>query len=222
MADTEHDRERADHAAFSDGAKADMPGTSPPLVIRIAQAIERRRERRIENGEQPRSSDDRRWAFMRFMVLVTETGETYLARVRIVQTPWAAVYLHKLDVPDPGLDLHDHPWWFASLILRGGYDEEVADCREAPGLARIADAVGRPDQCRRGVVRTWKAGSIHTMPLTAAHRISHLHRRPTWTLVLTGRRARSWGFYQPDGFVDHRRYDFAVRRAIDMQEGAGV
>lgn len=172
-----------------------------------------RREPRRENGDVPLDGEAR-WAFMRFMVLVTPEGRTYLGRVRIVQTPWGSVYLHKLEVPDPGLDLHDHPWWFASLILRGGYEEEIADVRHAPSLARIAEAVGQPDVCRRGVTRSWSAGSVHTVGLTSAHRIYNLHRSPTWTLVLTGPRRRSWGFYDGAGFTDHRQYDFAVRRQL--------
>jgi len=39
------------------------------------------------------------------------------------------VYLHCIDTPDPGVDLHDHPWWFGSLVLYGGYTEVRTDIK---------------------------------------------------------------------------------------------
>lgn len=39
-----------------------------------------------------------------------------------------------------------------------------------------------------------------------AHRIYMLDRSPTWTLVLTGRRRREWGFHTAAGWVDWRTY----------------
>lgn len=156
-----------------------------------------------------------RWAFMKRFTLVDEQGDVYLDRLRVVQTPWLSLYLHRLDVPDPGVDLHDHPWPFLSLILRGGYTEEVAETRWAPLYAGIAE---RYPSAERGVSRSWRTGTVHRMALTHCHRIVRLHRSPTWTLILTGRRRQSWGFYQPDGFVDHRQYDFAAsgRRKLDV------
>ncbi len=56
---------------------------------------------------------------------------------------WFGVFLHRMDGPDPGLDFHDHPWSFASLVLRGGYVEERAAAREASHRARMADDAGR-------------------------------------------------------------------------------
>lgn len=106
-------------------------------------------------------------------------------------------YVHNLAGADPGLDLHDHPWPFVTLILRGGYEEEVADIRE-------------PWMTRR---RSWGRFSIHAMPFTVCHRITRV-QPGTWTLVLRGRKSRTWGFY----LIDEARwtpwdlYDYATRR----------
>jgi hypothetical protein len=35
------------------------------------------------------------------------------------------IYLHKFLRDDDDRALHDHPWWFVSLILKGGYFERV-------------------------------------------------------------------------------------------------
>ena len=145
--------------------------------------------------------------FFRRLTLTGPDGRVFLDRFGI-GTRRFGVYVHRIVEPDPGLDLHDHPWPFVSLILSGGYEEEAIDSREAPRWAAVAEAFGpRP----RGWLRVWGRWSVHRMPLTIAHRITVV-RPHTWTLVLRGRKSRSWGFYLPDGYVDQRSYDYVARR----------
>lgn len=150
---------------------------------------------------------DRRRGLWRRLDLVGPRGR--FLRRRGIDLRLFGIYVHRIDQPDPGLDLHDHPWPFVSIILAGGYTEEVADAREAPALARIAEAF--PLTSTRGVVRTWRRGSIHRIRMTEAHRI--VSTLPwTTTLVLRGRKSRQWGFYLSDGYVDQRHYDYETRR----------
>jgi len=44
-------------------------------------------------------------------------------RWRIIHTPWFGIYLHLWNKPDPRPTLHNHPWVFFSIILRGFYGE---------------------------------------------------------------------------------------------------
>jgi hypothetical protein len=64
--------------------------------------------------------------------------------------------------------------------------------------------------------RSWRSGTVHRLRLTECHRITDLYRSPTWTLIVVGRRQQSWGFYTPDGFVDHRDYDVDGRRELEQ------
>lgn len=93
------------------------------------------------------------------------------------------VYLHKFMRDDDDRALHDHPWWFVSLILKGGY-YEVTD----------ADSV---------LVR--RAGSVAFRAAVHRHRVVLFARAgkllPAWTIVVTGRKSRTWGFWCPKGFV---------------------
>lgn len=145
----------------------------------------------------------RQWAFFsRFDIRDEATGELYLRRWRIIQTPWFAIYLHKIMTPDKDRDLHDHPWPFLSLILRGGYDEVLDQWAYlAPHDPMWAKA---GNMARPTVRRGWL--SVGFRRATDAHRIIRLHRAPTWTLVLTGPRRRSWGFYTDRGYVDWKVY----------------
>lgn len=131
--------------------------------------------RRLAAGRSPR------WAFMeRFEVPDYDSDGNYLTRLRVVQTPWFGVYLHRFDHPDPRPTLHDHPWNFTAVVLRGGYIER-----------RLDPHTGVVDEARR--VR-W----INRVRTHDAHAIVRLLRVPTWTLLFVGTRRRTWGYLDPE------------------------
>lgn len=132
----------------------------------------------------------------RRMKLRWADGKVYLDRWG-VQLDWlGAIYLHRMEAEDPGLDLHDHPWTFWSLILKGGYAERRAPIRDPKDETSIYRA-------------SW---SIRRLGLDECHRITALlGNRPCWTLVLRGPRRRLWGFYTDDGWIDERTHDETVR-----------
>jgi hypothetical protein len=104
------------------------------------------------------------------------------------------LYLHHILAPDPDIFLHDHPWWFRSTVLAGGYDEQLAN----------GDIVRRQE------------GDSGEHAAMDAHVITHVVPG-TWTLVLTGRTEREWGFLTAGGWVHHdafegRRHLVAITR----------
>lgn len=90
-------------------------------------------------------------------------GNTTFLRRRGLDLRFVGILVHRLDAADPGMDLHDHPWAFISIVLRGGYTEEWAQTREASRIAFYAEASEElsPVPAERGFVRTWRRGSIH-------------------------------------------------------------
>lgn len=142
----------------------------------------------------------KRWAlFRKFEVKDEKTGELYLRRWYIVATPWFSVLLHRIQTPDKDRHPHDHPWSFLSFMLWGSYDEKLAwrvDGKTVPSIA------GTPimDESRR----EWL--SVAFRRAEDVHKISKLHRTPTWTLLLTGPRRREWFFHTEHGPVHWRRY----------------
>lgn len=169
------------------------------------------------NGAWETSRNARWW---RRLTLRRADGRLYLERWALAiprrrdtrqdgRVPAAVrLMVHRMDAPDPGIDLHDHPFWFASLVLWGGYTELRADTRDAPLYARLAEKFR---YCERGVrvERRWL--SVRTMRLDECHTIIDLHRRRCWTLVLAGPDRRRWGFYLPDGYMPEEQYDRTVR-----------
>ena len=110
-------------------------------------------------------------------------GSPYMLRWYVIpRNPVLNIYVHKFLRSDDDRALHDHPWWFVSMILRGRY----AEISEQPLKVR-------------------RAGSIAYRPAEYRHRVellcapSALKGRgplmPAWTLIVTGRRVRTWGFW---------------------------
>ncbi len=127
-------------------------------------------------------------------------GDPYLTRWRIIHTPWFGVLLHKIDSPDPDQHPHDHPWNFITVILKGGYVEDVTELLPwmTPNGEMITDQIVRR--------KKWGWLSWHKMRLGDYHKIVRLMDKPTWTLVLTGSRQREWGFLVKNDHVHWKKY----------------
>ncbi len=134
----------------------------------------------------------------------------YLRRWYLIpRNPLLNVYLHQFLASDDDRALHDHPWWFFSLILKGGYTEVT----EAGAVARSGVIGGRYGGWNR-----WDR-TIAFRPAAFRHRVElwtqlcetgrddqrprggPLVRTwrhceiPCWTVIVTGPRTREWGFW---------------------------
>ena len=98
------------------------------------------------------------------------------------------VFLHKICVDDPR-DFHDHPWWYFTIILKGGYWEESPDVLHAIGNRWV--------WLRADVKKKWRGpGSFRLARATDYHKLSLKAGKPAWTLFIRGRKSREWGFLQ--------------------------
>jgi hypothetical protein len=109
--------------------------------------------------------------------------EGYMERFWLLRTPWLSARVHRILRSDHDRALHDHPWDYASIILRGGYWE-------------ITDG-GR---------RWYGPGSIVVRRAEHLHRLVLPHGPPATTLFLHRRKRRDWGFRTEAGWVDWRTY----------------
>lgn len=113
------------------------------------------------------------------MRIMDRTGEKlYLLRRWLFghrTSKWALMH-HTMYLPDEACH-HDHPWSFITLILSGGYTEEIT----------------REDGSQ--YTRHNRPGMILWRPATHTHRIASLPRGKATTLVLRFPYQRSWGFY---------------------------
>lgn len=146
-----------------------------------------------DGGKYTKGQRSPRWAFMQTLDILAKdgSGDVYLHRLRILQTPMFGIYLHDLNLPDADRDPHDHPWNFYSVILRGGYTERYYPHPTAT--------------LKNYRVQVWKRWSIHRMGRLRAHQIDSVEPK-TISLIFVGRRARNWGFHTPTGWVPWEEY----------------
>lgn len=120
----------------------------------------------------------------------SRTGDLHFRRYRVIETSWFSIYLHYIAKSDEDIHPHSHPWNFWSLILNGGYTESVWE-------GKIF--VEKPTYTRK---RGW-------LSLRYTNR-EHYHKlvldKPTWTLVLCGRKSDFWGYATENGHMHHTFY----------------
>ena len=100
------------------------------------------------------------------------------------------IFIHKFLKSDPD-DLHDHPWPYITIILKGGYWEYTYK-----------------DETKNVTIGEWKGpGSILYRSAESFHRIEIDENQPaTWTLFMPGKKMRDWGFQTNDGWIKNEDY----------------
>ncbi len=102
------------------------------------------------------------------------------------------VFLHRFLKSDPD-DVHDHPWGYATLILKGGYYEWVGKFNSA----------GQ----KIGEERVWRGpGHFRVCRATSYHRIELCEGVDCWTLFMPGPQRREWGFWYNGAWMHNDTY----------------
>ncbi len=94
------------------------------------------------------------------------------------------IRLHHWISSDDQRHLHDHPFWFVTMILKGAY---------------VDISPTKSELLERGAIRFRKATHQHTVSVSPDE---------CWTLLLTGREKREWGFWVDGRFRKRNRYFF--------------
>lgn len=117
---------------------------------------------------------------MKKKIITRKDKKPYLIRYSIFTCRFFAIKIHNLLISDDDC-LHDHPWDFMTFILKGGYVEHT------PQGSKL-----------------YSRFSLLYRHLHYIHRLE-IHQ-PVWTLVITFRKKKSWGFYTKRGWVEWFKY----------------
>jgi hypothetical protein len=123
-------------------------------------------------------------------------GELYLTRYYLflkerTKFPFN-VFLHKFHKSDEPV-LHDHPWPYATVILKGGYWEWTP----------VFDDQGR----KLTEVAKWRApGHVRFNSADSLHRIELDPGVECWTLFMPGAKTREWGFVRSGVWQQWEQY----------------
>ena len=102
------------------------------------------------------------------------------------------VFLHKFLKGDPD-DVHDHPWPYATLILKGGYYEWL------PQFDNKGNKIA--EMC------VWRGpGSFRICRANSYHRIELDPSVTAWTLFMPGPKKQDWGFLVNNKWIQHEQY----------------
>ncbi len=144
--------------------------------------------------------------------IIGDREDPYLLRWHVIpRNKWFNIYLHKFLKSDDDRALHDHPWSFnASILLKGTYMEHTEK-----GVKR-----------RRRFLPYIRVGKApHRVELERSYDYAQYGSRasevlePCWTLFITGRVVREWGFYCPSGWKHWQAY--VKRRPGGNEAGVG-
>lgn len=103
------------------------------------------------------------------------------------------VMLHNMQQSDDDRALHDHPWDNISIVLWGGYIEHAFERLPIEGI-----------ELPRVIQKRRRFGSVIYRKAELAHRLELIPRwkymnspavRPCWTIFITWRKRREWGFW---------------------------
>lgn len=102
------------------------------------------------------------------------------------------IFLHKFLKGDPD-DVHDHPWAYATFILKGGYYEWIPGFNEA-GIKTCE-------------VRKWRGpGHFRICRPNSYHRIELRTGVTAWTLFMPMKKVREWGFLVNNKWINNEQY----------------
>ena len=102
------------------------------------------------------------------------------------------IFLHHFLKGDPD-DVHDHPWPYMTIILKGGYYEWI------PQFAADGKKIGE-------IARWCGPGSVRMAGATSYHRIELDPDVDCWTLFMPGPQQREWGFLVNNWWVWNEDY----------------
>ena len=102
------------------------------------------------------------------------------------------VFLHRFLKSDPD-DVPDHPWGYATIILKGGYYEWVGKFNST------GEKIGEE--------RMWRGpGHFRVCSATSYHRIELCEGVDCWTMFMPGPQKRDWGFWYKGAWVPQEKY----------------
>lgn len=111
-------------------------------------------------------------------------GENYLRRWHIIpENKLFNIYYHEIRASDLDRHLHDHPYFFSSFILEGGYREHT----------------------ETGVIERGP-GDLNLHTPWFVHRLEMKDAGGANTIFITAPKIKVWGFKTEDGWVANDEY----------------
>lgn len=156
-------------------------------------------------------------------IIRRRNNQPYLIRWTIIgfgiDSSWFSIKVHNILISDEEC-LHNHPWAFLSIILKGGYREHTKALPLSYKLSKWSYPVFNEKNGFNIQRKEFRRGSILFRPAHWSHRLELFNTLvknpdgegfipkpiPAWTLVFTFRKVQRWGFFTRKGWIPHWKY----------------
>ena len=126
--------------------------------------------------------------FKLVMEIKSKDGVLHFRRWQILKTSWFSIYFHGIYRKDDDKHLHDHPWNYISIILKGSFFEVYQH------------------EGGEQTIKCLNAISFIKRKATTFHKIYTLNTPAVYTLFITGKEHKEWGYLVNDKFIQHSEY----------------
>ena len=157
-------------------------------------------------------------------VIKRRNNVPYLIRWTIIgfglDSSWFSIKVHNILISDEEC-LHNHPWAFLSIILKGGYREHTKELPWSYKLSKWSHPVISEKNGFHVQHKEFRRGSMLFRPAHWSHRLELFNTLvphpegdsfipkpiPAWTLVFTFRKTQRWGFFtKQKGWIPNWKY----------------
>ena len=119
----------------------------------------------------------------------SKEGIIHFKRWRVLSTKWFSIYIHGIYKGDGDEYLHNRPWKIWTMILWGGYVEQIHN-----------------DSCSNSR-RLRTPGHMAYVNRSGFHKIEKILKPKTFTLAIVGARTnKEWGYMVDGRFIDHKTF----------------
>jgi hypothetical protein len=123
-------------------------------------------------------------------------GVLHFRRWRLLSGSWGNIYLHAIYKSDEDGHLHDHPWDYTSICLKGSFIEQV------PGIREVFNG---------NIIKTYVYNHVSPFKVIrrnaeAFHKLYRLKSPVVYTLFFTGSRRKEWGYDVAGEWIEFNRY----------------
>lgn len=134
------------------------------------------------------------WLFWREHI-TRHDNSPYLTRTHLFKLFGYSVFLHEFVGGDDPC-MHNHPWDFVSILLKGWYIEFTPEDPDNP-LGEFEKAC------------FYSSGGVLYRPAKWIHRVDIGTQKRVVTLVIHGRKYQPWGFFTKlYGWIHHSKYSY--------------
>jgi hypothetical protein len=121
--------------------------------------------------------------------IYSRSGELHFSRFAILESKYFSIYIHNIYQSDKDMHLHNHPWKFLGIILKGKYTEKY--------INRASESF-----------RVKKFLYITFANRNYFHKIDKLHSPKVVSLFFTFGKHKDWGYLVNNEVIDFNYYRF--------------